>query len=200
MRLSHKPVFYANDFSYLNDPAYDGWCLGDSMKLLPVADGEWGTVDIGGQIRERYHHERGMGRVPNASVPRFQSTDADFVLSRARLYSNWKVCDNLRFYCEGIYADVTDDGGQYAPRPIDDNFGDLLNCFVDVGLTDNLKARVGRQELLYGNQRLVSPLDWANTRRTFDGAKLLYQNGDWAVDSFYTQYVPVIDNRLRRGR
>lgn len=194
--LSHKPLFYANDFSYLNDPAYDDWNLGDSMKLLPVRGGYWGTLDVGGQIRERYHHERGMGRVPSADVRRFQATEADFVLSRVRLYTNWRVDDGLRFYCEAIYADATDDGGRYAPRPIDENFGDLLNCFADVALTENLEARVGRQELLYGNQRLVSPLDWANTRRTFDGGKLLYKNGDWAIDSFYTMLVNVEPNQF----
>ncbi|MDZ4659702.1 MAG: alginate export family protein [Bythopirellula sp.] len=194
--LSHKPVFYANDFSYLDDPNYDGFCLGDSLKLLPVQDGEWGTIDFGGQLRARYHHEQGMGRVPNASVPRFEDTQTDFVLNRVRLYTNWQVNDGLRFYVEGIYADVTDDGGQYAPRPIDQNFGDFLNLFTDVALTDTIKARVGRQELLYGNQRLISPLDWANTRRTFDGGNLLYRDGDWAVDTFYTYLVPVIDNRL----
>jgi hypothetical protein len=34
-------------------------------------------------------------------------------------------------------------------------------------------VRVGRQELLYGSQRLISTLDWANTRRTFQGENLL---------------------------
>ncbi len=194
--LSHKAVFYANDFSYLEDPNYNGFCLGDSLKLLPVHGGQWGSIDIGGQIRFRVHDEHGMGRVPDATVPRFQSTNTEFLLSRVRLYTNWKVNDELRFYVEGIYADVTDDGGQYAPRPIDQNFGDFLNLFVDLALTDSCTIRAGRQELLYGNQRLVSPLDWANTRRTFDGVKVLYQNNDWNVDTFYTCLVPVLPNRL----
>jgi hypothetical protein len=189
--LSHKPVFYANDFSYLNDPAFNGSCLGDIMKQMPVDGGDWGTLDIGGQLRERYHHERGMGRVGSAAVPRFDDTDTDFVLSRLRLYTNWQVSEGLRFYTEGIYADVTDDGGSYFPRPIDENRGDILNAFVDLGLSDSFTARIGRQELLYGNQRLVSPLDWANTRRTFEGGNLLYRNGDWAIDNFYTNLVPV---------
>ena len=51
--------------------------------------------------------------------------------------------------------------------------GDILNLFVDVNLLewDNhpVVARVGRQELLLGSQRLISTLDWANTRRTFEG-------------------------------
>jgi hypothetical protein len=194
--ISHKGVFFANDFSYLNDPSYVGTCLGDALKLIPVQSGDWGTIDFGGQLRERYHHERGMGRVPDATVSRFQDTETDFVLSRMRLYTNWQVADGLRFYAEGIYADATDDGGQYAPRPIDENFGDLLNLFADVALTDTCSLRMGRQELLYGNQRLISPLDWANTRRTFDGANLLYRSGDWSVDTFWTCVVPVIDDQF----
>lgn len=191
LAVSHKGVFYANDFSYLKAPGNDDFGLGDGLKLMPVADGDFGSLDIGGQIRERYHHERGMGRVPDATVPFFEDTEADFFLTRLRLYSNWKVCDELRFYCEGIYADATDDNGEYAQRPIDENFGDLLNCFADIALTDTTTIRVGRQELLYGAQRLVSPLDWANTRRTFEGANLLYRDGNWAIDSFYTMLVPV---------
>jgi hypothetical protein len=38
---------------------------------------------------------------------------------------------------------------------------------------------------LYSTQRVVSPLDWANTRRTFDGYKVFWKNEKWSVDSFY---------------
>ena len=190
---SHKGVFYANDFSYLKDPAYQGCCLGDSLKLLPVGEcGQWGTLDIGGQMRLRYHHEVGMGQNPGTT--RFQNTSNDFLLSRLRLYTNWQLSDNLRVYVEGIYAGLGAAQDDYIPRTIDENYGDLLNCFVDAKLTDSTTARIGRQELIYGNQRLVSPLDWANTRRTFEGVKLMYKNDDWAVDGFYTHFVPVRPN------
>lgn len=190
---SHKGVYYANDFSYLLDPDYDGACLGDALKLMPVAEGDWGTLDVGGQLRTRYHSEIGMG---SGATPRFVDIQNDFVLQRIRLYSNWKANDVFRVYVEGIYAAASTDGGSYVRRPIDLNFGDFLNAFADLKLTESCTARIGRQELLYGNQRLISPLDWANTRRTFDGARLLYKEGDWAVDSFYTFFVPVIPNRL----
>ncbi len=189
---SHKGLFYANDFSYLNKPGYNGCCLGDALKLMPVGQcGQWGTLDVGGQLRLRYHNEVGMGREGAAGTPRFQDTNNDFLLSRVRLYSNWKINDRVRVYAEGIYADASDGGGDYFRRGIDENRGDLLNAFVDLKLTDNVTARLGRQELLYGAQRLVSPLDWANTRRTFDGAKVMYKEGDLTVDSFYTYFVPV---------
>lgn len=190
--IPYKGVLYANDYSYLNDPSYNAFTLGDSFKLLPVAGGEWGTVDFGGQIRERFHHERGMGRVPTADVPRFEDTDTNFVLTRLRLFTDWKICDGIRFYCEAIYADATKDDGNYAPRPFDRNWGDLLDLFVDVKLTDCFTARIGRQELLFGAQRLVSPLDWSNTRRTFSGLDVIYQNDNWRIDSFATCRVPVV--------
>ena len=188
---SHKGLFYANNFSYLKDPC-NGACLGDALKLMPVAGGDWGTLDIGGQLRLRYHGEQGMGREGAAGTPRFQDTHNDFLLSRLRLYTNWKINDTLRIYAEGIHAEATDDGGGYFARGIDRNRGDFLNLFIDLKLTDNLTARVGRQELLYGAQRTVSPLDWANTRRTFEGARLLYQSGDWAIDTFFTAFVPPV--------
>ena len=188
---SHKTLFYANDFTYLNDPSYQDSYLGDALKRMPVAEGNWGTFDVGGQWRLRYHGEQGMGREDAANTPRFQDTNNDFLLSRLRLYANWKINDRIRIYAEAIHAEATDDGGDYFARGIDQNRGDFLNLFVDLKLTDNLTARVGRQELLYGAQRTVSPLDWANTRRTFEGAKLLYKNGNWAVDTFFTALVPV---------
>ena len=94
--------------------------------------------------------------------------------------------ERTRVYVEGIYADVTDDDETFRPRPIDRNFGDFLNAFVDYEPDDGMTIRVGRQELLYGAERLISPLDWANTRRTFEGVKLLMHEGDWNTDAFYT--------------
>jgi hypothetical protein len=53
---SHKPLFYLNDFNYLNDPNYDGQCLGDCLKGLSLGEcGRWGTVDFCGQQRIRYN-------------------------------------------------------------------------------------------------------------------------------------------------
>jgi len=186
---SHKVLFYNNDFSYLNDPDYRGHCLGDCLKLMPIGPGGGlGTLDVGGQVRMRYHHERGMGQVAGAT--RFEPTNTDFLLNRLRLYTNWQISDRVRFYGEGIYADVTKDD-DYIPRPIDRNFGDFLNLFFDVQVADGIGVRIGRQELLLGNQRLVSPLDWSNTRRTFEGVRVMTQSGDWAVDGFFTNFVPV---------
>lgn len=194
---SHKGLFYANDFSYLNDPCYRGDCLGDCMKQMPVDRcGRFGKLDVGGQLRLRYHDEEGMGRARRLANPDgFLDTENTFLLSRVRLYGDYKANDFIRVYVEGIFADATGNT-DYDFRGIDRNFGDLLNAFVDVKVVEDLTIRVGRQELLYGSQRVVSPLDWANTRRTFEGIRGLYKHGDWTIDAFYTNFVPVVPNEF----
>src|SRR5687768_3095502 len=43
---AYAPLFYNNNFSYLNNPAYDDWHLGERFKQIPVGDC-W-LVDLGG--------------------------------------------------------------------------------------------------------------------------------------------------------
>lgn len=178
-----KPLFFNNNFGYLDDPCYEGFNPGDKLKGIDMPAG--GKVDLGGEFRVRYHSEenmRGLG---------LTGRDDEFWLTRVRLFSNYKINDYFRFYGEYLYADS---GGQtFTNRPIEVNRGEAQNLFLDANLIKDgdtsLTARLGRQELLYGNQRLVSPLDWANTRRTFDGYKLMYSGKDWDVDGFFVNPV-----------
>ncbi len=183
---AYKPVFYDNNFDYLGNPAYDDYYLGEGLKQICIHDGS-AILDIGGEYRARYHHEhnfRGLGLTGN---------DDDFLLHRTRLYANLQVGERLRFYAE--YLDAESNYENFTPRAIEVDRSDMLNLFGDAVLFDcdchgKLVGRLGRQELLYGDQRLISPLDWANTRRTFDGAKLMWAHDDWKVDGFWTK--PVI--------
>jgi hypothetical protein len=104
----------------------------------------------------------------------------------------------LRVYAEGL--DAVSNYENFAPRNIEENRVDLLNLFGDVRMWDgergDLWARVGRQELLYGQQRLVSPLDWVNTRRTFEGVKGFWRGDQWNVDAFWVRPVRVSPDRF----
>jgi hypothetical protein len=185
---AHKGVFYDNNFDYLCDPCYCDWWPGDALKRNCLGCG-WLSWDIGGQFRMRQHAERNMRGLG------LTGRDDDFLLYRTRLYGNLEVSDWFRAYAE--MNDAVSNYENFAPRPIEEDRGELLNLFGDVKLWQGdrgaLWTRIGRQELLYGQQRLVSPLDWANTRRTFDGAKAFWRGQDWNVDLFYTRPVPNVD-------
>lgn len=180
---AYKGVFYDNDFSYLDNPDNKQFYLGDAFKQMHVGDC-W-LVDVGGEYRMRGQNEDNLRNI------NFADFDDDFLLQRTRLFVNARYGDCFRFYGEAI--DAVSDGEDHPPRTIEENRFDALNLFADALLYEGdgkWWGRVGRQELLYGEQRLVSPLDWANTRRTFDGAKIFYRSKEWDVDGFWTRPVP----------
>lgn len=183
VNTAYAPVFYNNNFAYINNPAYADWYPGDHFKQIPLGDC-W-TVDLGGQYRARFDDEqnmRGLG---------LTGRDDQFLLHRTRLFANAKYSDWFRVYAE--YIDADSNYENFPSRLIEVNRSDMLNLFADARVLDggsgDLWFRIGRQELLYGAERLISPLDWANTRRTFEGFKFYWQGEDWNVDFFATRPV-----------
>ena len=63
---------------------------------------------------------------------------------------------------------------------------DVHQAFVQWGNHKEfpVSLKVGRQELAYGDQRLVGHLRWNNNARTFDALKLRWQNALFGVDVF----------------
>ncbi len=63
---------------------------------------------------------------------------------------------------------------------------DLHQAFVFLGNHKEfpVSLKLGRQELVYGDQRLVGHLRWGNNARTFDAAKIRWQNALFGVDVF----------------
>ena len=89
------------------------------------------------------------------------------------MYTDLWYRDDFRVFVEYIGAWTSSQN--LPPLPIDQTGSDLLDAFVDVKVADldgsPAYVRVGRQELLFGSQRLISPLEWGNTRRTFQGVR-----------------------------
>jgi len=180
---AYKGVFYDNDFRYLNAPGDYPCYLGDYFKQWPVGDC-W-TVDFGGEYRLRHHNESRL-RFSDLS-----GRSDNFLLERTRLYTSVNYGGFVRFYGEAI--DATSNWQDYSPRAIEVNRFDALNLFVESRVTylgdGELWVRGGRQELQLGDERLVSPLDWANTRRTFDGLKTYYRSAEFDLEAFWTRPV-----------
>lgn len=187
---AYKPLFYDNNFSYLCDPCHCDWHLGERLKRIGV--GPCLTVDAGGEYRARLMNERNMRGLGLTGL------DDDFLLHRTRLYVNTELGERVRVYAELL--DAVSEFEQYPIRGIEENRTDLQNLFLDLVALDTeagkLTVRYGRQELLYGSERLVSPLDWANARRTFEGAKLMWRGESWDLDGFWVQELRRVVDQL----
>lgn len=187
--------FFDVDWKYLDDPKNTEWDHFDWMKRCRFCEDEV-MFTSGGEFRYRSNHEVNS-RLLNVGPPGLRGITNDYDLTRVRVYGDLYVTKWLRVYAEFIAADIYN--ADLPPGPSDRNWGDLLNAFVDARALEvngsPVWLRVGRQELLYGSQRLISPLDWVNTRRTFQGVKAFWQGENLSLDAFCVQ--PVIPNNRR---
>jgi hypothetical protein len=187
-----KPVFLDNDFSYIDKPDSPYHNTFDSLKRRR-AFGEQIVTDFGGEIRWQGRGEDNR---------RLTGEQNNFNLFRERLFLNTKFGDRFRTYWEVYWADASRQ--TVAPIFFDIDHGDVNNAFAEVRLTDrddgNWLARYGwHEELLFGNQRLVSPLDWANVRRTFDFIPHVLRRGkDWDVDLFWSRPNIILARQLNQ--
>jgi Alginate export len=80
---------------------------------------------------------------------------------------------------------------------------ELQNGFADImiplGTEVSVTLRGGRQELLFGAQRLVGVSDFTNVRRTFDGATGIVRVGDWTITPLWAELVIVDKYRFNES-
>ncbi len=162
----------------------------DRLKFIPLSDDESIWLSLGGEARIRWEIWDGFGFNPSNATAR-----DDFALYRVLLHADLHLGENLRVFAEGKAALEDDRSLAGGHRTLDRDELDLQQLFVDVTipLADDgkLTIRAGRQMLLLGNQRLVSPLPWSNTMRAWDGVNLMYEGHGWKVQGFWTQYVQI---------
>ncbi|MBI1901543.1 MAG: alginate export family protein [Planctomycetia bacterium] len=188
-----KGVFYDNDFSLVFDPEHTPvW--GESFKELGIGEACLFTFSVGGELRCRFMDDTNRFR------PEYPAHN-DYDLWRWRNYLDLAYDDQARLYVELIDASAFHE--ELPPLAVDVDRWDLLNAFVDLNVADVLGQdvwfRFGRQELLYGAERLISPPDWTNTRRTFEGFKAFTRGPAWDVDAFAVRPVVVFPESFDQG-
>jgi hypothetical protein len=145
-----------------------------------------------GEFRERWEGFDGLG---------FNETREDhYWLSRLRLNAGVTPSKSLSFQVQVQDARV---GKKEVPptsaAPFRAPF-DLRMGYVDIGAsTGPVTVRGGRQELAYGDQRLVGHVSWLNSARTFDGGKLTLRSKGLQVDGFVTSVVRIMQDEFDKS-
>ena len=176
---------FANEWLRRDDPYMNKW-------------------DIGGSIRLRYElRENNLAAPPALDFKKGVDNDnsffADKLLLRVGYTDKW-----WSVMVEGRSSSVTGDDRGSAPNiplgssPESDGPIDLHQAYLTFGNHKEfpLSLKVGRQELSYGDERLVGAFGWNNIGRVFDAAKLRWQNDWFGVDVFSGRIVVPDDNNF----
>ena len=184
-----QPSFAEIDFRYLDALPWDDRVWAEKLHRVPLGDHWLGST--GGDLRTRYD------RLVSQQLT---GRDNSLQLFRARAFADIWYEDLFRVYGEFLYGDSIWQG--LPPLVRDVNRGELQQLFADIKVLelgakdDPVYVRLGRQELLYGSQRLISTNEWGDARTKFQGAKGFYRSDKLDVDLFVVQPVPVFPGRF----
>jgi hypothetical protein len=168
----------------------------DPIKYMPLGSNPDFYLSLGGQARYRYEF------FDNNNFGAGPQDDNGFSLYRFFGNADLHLGQNVRAYV--MAKSALEDGRDGGPRPVDADDFDIDQGFLDLTLPmgdgTSVTIRGGRQYLLYGAQRLVSPLEWTNTRRTFDGVKATAAwNTQHSTDAFWARPVIVDKGNLNES-
>jgi hypothetical protein len=155
--------------------------------------------DFGGQFRARLEVKDYIDTPGQAGQVAFRRIHGDanntYLLIRQKVHAGY---NNPWFnvFLEGQESSST--GDKRNPNLESDLF-DLHQGYVALGNPNEfpLTAKVGRQEMAYGDERLIGAFDWNNIGRTFDAVKARYNVtvNSW-VDAFTSHVVIPKDNNF----
>ncbi len=160
-----------------------GWCIDISDNLK-----------VGASIRERYEYKEDFN---------FRHSNQSYLLTQLRLNAELQISDALSALVELQHAQINGAKIQEVPsinkRATPNIYADSLDihrAYIDYAF-DGGKLRVGRQKFNFGDLRLVASLEWVNTARVFDAARLtLGDESTRQYDFFVSRFVTVDPRHL----
>ena len=136
---------------------------------------------VRGEFRERFEGFDNLGFT--------EGRDDEYALTRVRLNATVTPSQSLSFQVNVQDARVAGKTVGPTTAPFRGPF-DLRVGFADVGSAKApVAARLGRQELAFGEQRLLGHLAWVNTGRSWDAARGILRSKAFQVDVFVASLV-----------
>lgn len=175
-----------------NDPSFKGWDVGVNERLRYEDKTDAGTTHAGSNFDffsnapTPNSNEYSLSRL----MPRVAYSDAWFtVFIEAR--SSYTIADN-RFTSTAPGKNMSENDGPLQFQMAYVTFGNLKE--------EPILVKVGRQELVYGEGRILGNALWLNIPHTFDAVKARYQNSFFGVDVFAARLVYVEDDHFETSK
>ncbi|MFQ5432219.1 MAG: alginate export family protein [Nitrospinota bacterium] len=145
-----------------------------AFTLIPLSAAGAGEPEIKGQLRFRpeFHNNKFFQ----------DGSNAGFIGQRIRFSIGGETDDSIKYFIQAQDARVWGETGNVstATEGADANALDLYQAYVQVNdfFVEGLSLKMGRQTLVYGDQRLLGHLGWQDRARTHDAFKVTYKIQD----------------------
>jgi hypothetical protein len=177
---------------------------------LRANDPKMKAWDIAVNVRARYDDKDGAGTTDAGSNWDFSERPVDDTHNQYELLRVMPrvgyTAPSWAFLVEGRSSYTFNDDRYSATAPghnlpEDDGPLDIYQAYVLFGNSKDypFSLKLGRQELVYGDQRLVGHARWLNVPRTFDAAKVRYENPVFGLDLFASSVVYVENEKINKS-
>jgi len=135
--------------------------------MFLVINQAYSQFSVDAQLRPRFEFRHGYKTLfPDNADP------ATFVSQRTRLNFGYKT-EKLQLYISPQDVRVWGDVPQL--NVADENGFSLHQAWAEILLVSDLSFKIGRQEIVYDDQRFLGNVDWAQQGRSHDAAVLKYE-------------------------
>ena len=127
------------------------------------------------EFRPRTEYRHGYGSI----IP--EDADPGYGIStRVRLNTGYKS-DVYSFYLSIQDVMVWGENRQILPKDLNNSFA-VFQAWATLKLGEKVSTKLGRQALVYDDQRILGGLDWAQQGRNHDAALVQYKNESFKMD------------------
>ena len=130
---------------------------------------------LSGEFRPRTEYRNGFGSLIA------DDADAGFGIStRVRLNAGYKT-EAYKFFVSFQDVMVWGENRQILPFDQNNSFA-VFQAWADIKLGEGWSTKLGRQAIVYDDQRIFGGLDWAQQGRNHDAAIIKYKKGKFLMD------------------
>lgn len=149
------------------------------LRLLTLAIFITGTsfaqFTLDGEFRPRTEYRHGFGSI----IP--EDADPGYGIStRVRLNTGYKT-EAYSFYFSLQDVMVWGENRQILPKDLNNSLA-VFQAWANLKLGEKFSTKLGRQALVYDDQRILGGLDWAQQGRNHDAALLQFKDDSFAMD------------------
>lgn len=171
---------YDEDYSLLKYDSSRNWYK--NIKYIQLYNSTQSFISLGGEYRYQIQY------IKNEDWGDASEKENSFVFNRLLFHGDLHFNKRIRVFGQVSSTTASKRGSDISP--VDENLLDVQQLFTDITILknekNNLKVRVGRQEFLYGSQRLISVREGPNNRLSFDAIKVFFQKQNFQVDFLYS--------------